>query len=271
MLNICFNTKFRIPIVTQLFHNQRLYATQSFNQTLLQVKTILEDIESSIELIKKSVDDSLIKNQIKEIDSEFTTELWSTNQKRAVYLNRTKTHLEKILEGKGLILEKFQENNSILELAQVERDDALLKQVELDLQELLSASNSFFVKILMNKDSDSSNCFIEIRAGAGGTDACDFVEELARFPFFNIECIQGGPKSKILSAKNSIVTVAMWDIEVFHCKLKENTLTVGPNTSLEYIAESVILNTMHQAKDIQVLHLFKSSPLRHRKNRWRLK
>jgi peptide chain release factor 2 len=49
-----------------------------------------------------------------------------------------------------------------------------------DLKELKESLSGYFLKTLMNQEADPSGCFIEIRAGAGGAESCDWVSILSR-------------------------------------------------------------------------------------------
>ena len=48
------------------------------------------------------------------------------------------------------------------------------------MQELQKFANQFEIEALFSKENDANNCFVEINAGAGGTDSCDFALMLLR-------------------------------------------------------------------------------------------
>jgi peptide chain release factor 2 len=65
-------------------------------------------------------------------------------------------------------------------LAEEEKDNTLLLDVHGDLTELSKDLEQFFLKSMLNEEADKSDCFIELRAGSGGTESCDWVQILTR-------------------------------------------------------------------------------------------
>ncbi|KAJ3120292.1 hypothetical protein HK100_012853 [Physocladia obscura] len=65
-------------------------------------------------------------------------------------------------------------------MAKEEKDAELFADIQNDLEELKHELEKFSMQIMMTGPSDKSSCFLEIRPGSGGTEACDFVAMLAR-------------------------------------------------------------------------------------------
>jgi peptide chain release factor 2 len=61
-----------------------------------------------------------------------------------------------------------------------EHDATELKKLATDLRILAKAINAFKISILLNKPEDSSDCFLTINAGAGGTESQDWAHMLLR-------------------------------------------------------------------------------------------
>lgn len=101
-----------------------------------------------------------------------------------------KEKAQKILKEKSLIEEKLSkfnnlknllsDNSSYLELAEIENDSQLLNDVENNLNSLKKLSDNFEIECLFSAENDINNCFVDINAGAGGTDSCDFALMLLR-------------------------------------------------------------------------------------------
>jgi peptide chain release factor 2 len=101
-----------------------------------------------------------------------------------------KEKAQKILKEKSLIEEKLSkfnnlknllsDNLSYLELAEIENDSQLLNDVESNLNSLKKLSDNFEIECLFSAENDINNCFVDINAGAGGTDSCDFALMLLR-------------------------------------------------------------------------------------------
>ncbi len=68
----------------------------------------------------------------------------------------------------------LKDNKEYLALAKLENDSQLLSDVEKNVISLKQVSDSFEIECLFSGEDDANNCFLDINAGAGGTDSCDF-------------------------------------------------------------------------------------------------
>ncbi len=117
-----------------------------------------------------------------------------------------KVEAQKVLKEKSVIEEKLnhflkiendlKDNVEYLELVRLEGDAQLLDDVEKNLISLKKDSDSFEVESLFADENDVNNCFLDINAGAGGTDSCDFAlmllrmyERFANIKKFKVEII----------------------------------------------------------------------------------
>jgi peptide chain release factor 2 len=101
-----------------------------------------------------------------------------------------KNNAQKILREKSLISEKldqyqnliknYQDNLEYLNLANSENDQSLLKDVTTNLTLIEKQAGDFEIECLFAGENDQNNCFVDINAGAGGTDSCDFALMLLR-------------------------------------------------------------------------------------------
>ncbi len=103
----------------------------------------------------------------------------------------------------------LKDNREYAELAELEGDAQLLKDTEKNLISLKKTSDSFEVECLFSGETDVNNCFLDINAGAGGTDSCDFglmllrmYERFANSKKFKVEIVSmlDGEEAGIRSA-----------------------------------------------------------------------
>ncbi len=103
----------------------------------------------------------------------------------------------------------LKDNREYAELAKLEADQQLLKDIEKNLILLKKSSDSFEVECLFSDAIDINNCFVDINAGAGGTDSCDFglmllrmYERFANLKKFKVEIVSmmDGEEAGIRSA-----------------------------------------------------------------------
>jgi peptide chain release factor 2 len=105
--------------------------------------------------------------------------IWN-DQKRAQDMGREK----KALEGVVLTLEKARTDladaSDLFEMAREEGDDATLEAVEADAAEITKVIEQMEFRRMFSNPMDHANCFIDIQAGAGGTEAQDWASMLLR-------------------------------------------------------------------------------------------
>ena len=106
-------------------------------------------------------------------------ELWNDNQK-AQQILREKSVIEDKLAGFSEAENSLKELVEYYALVKVENDDGALKEFEESLNKLDLRTQSLEIESLFSGENDVLNCFVDINAGAGGTDSCDFAMMLMR-------------------------------------------------------------------------------------------
>jgi peptide chain release factor 2 len=72
------------------------------------------------------------------------------------------------------------DGNEMLELALSEQDQELLASVDADLDTALAMVEKLEFQRMFSGEHDASDCFVDIQAGAGGTEAQDWAEMILR-------------------------------------------------------------------------------------------
>lgn len=72
------------------------------------------------------------------------------------------------------------DNTDFLTLGEEENDETLINESEQALIALKKEADRLQLETLLSGEADANNCFIEINAGAGGTEAQDWTEMLSR-------------------------------------------------------------------------------------------
>ncbi|AZR58891.1 peptide chain release factor 2 [Eikenella corrodens] len=106
-------------------------------------------------------------------------ELWN-NPKRAQEIGKER----KVLEGIVLTLDNIaggiDDNRLLIDMALEEGDEDSFAAIEEDVAELEKQMAELEFKRMFNQPADVNNCFIDITAGAGGTEAEDWAGMLLR-------------------------------------------------------------------------------------------
>ena len=91
-------------------------------------------------------------------------------------LNEIKSDLEEI----NRIKNKISDNIEMTEILKKDFDQEIKDMLELDINTISEEIKSIKVSILLSEEYDKENAIVEIHAGAGGTEACDWAMMLYR-------------------------------------------------------------------------------------------
>ncbi len=105
--------------------------------------------------------------------------VWN-NAERAQELGKEKRQLEDVVLTLQKIDAQSRDLKDLFDLAEAEDDDDTFEAVEADLVELQGAIETLEFRRMFSNPMDPNNCFIEIQAGAGGTEAQDWAGMLER-------------------------------------------------------------------------------------------
>ncbi len=72
------------------------------------------------------------------------------------------------------------DNSELFEMSREEGDEAGLRTIETEAAKLAAIVEKLEFRRMFNQPADPSNCFLDIQAGAGGTEACDWASMLLR-------------------------------------------------------------------------------------------
>jgi peptide chain release factor 2 len=93
---------------------------------------------------------------------------------------RERTRLDNAISGYESIMREFEDNCELAEMAEAEGDDSLVDEATESLRELHARSSRIELETLLSGEADGNDSFVEINAGAGGTESQDWAEMLLR-------------------------------------------------------------------------------------------
>ncbi|WP_146177594.1 peptide chain release factor 2 [Glaciimonas sp. PCH181] len=106
-------------------------------------------------------------------------DVWS-DQKRAQELGKEKKSLESIVITLTKIESELRDTTDLYQMARDEQDEDTIEAVEADADTLKKLVEGMEFRRMFNNPMDPNNCFIDIQAGAGGTEAQDWASMLLR-------------------------------------------------------------------------------------------
>ena len=100
--------------------------------------------------------------------------------KRAQELGREKKMLEGVVGTIDHLKGHLDDNIELFEMSKEEGDEAGLRTIEAEAHALRETVEQLEFRRMFSNPADPLNCFIDIQAGAGGTEACDWAQMLLR-------------------------------------------------------------------------------------------
>jgi peptide chain release factor 2 len=105
--------------------------------------------------------------------------LWS-DPASAQKVMRQRQALERAIAGFKKLQGDFDDAVTLIELGEAEKDDASVQEGEASLKKLAQESRRQEVEALLSGEADANDTYVEVHAGAGGTESQDWAEMLSR-------------------------------------------------------------------------------------------
>jgi len=149
-------------------------------EVINQLNNTLNDLEKRSEDIRVYMDYQGKKDRLEEvIGLSEDPELWN-DPKRAQEIGKERKILEGIVLTLDNIASGIEDNRMLIEMTVEENDEEGFAAVQEDVAELEKQMADLEFKRMFNQPADPNNCFIDITAGAGGTEAEDWAGMLFR-------------------------------------------------------------------------------------------
>ncbi|MFP5411861.1 MAG: peptide chain release factor 2 [Gammaproteobacteria bacterium] len=149
-------------------------------ERLNQIDSLIGDLRERAAELRRYLDFDRKKNRLDVLNREFeTADIWN-DPARAQELGREKKSLENVVERLVEIDSKITDSRELFDMARGEDDDDTLVAVEADVHAVEHMVEDLEFRRMFSNPADPSNCFIEIQAGAGGTEAQDWASMLLR-------------------------------------------------------------------------------------------
>ncbi len=129
-------------------------------------------------------------------------DVWN-DPERAQSLGRERASLDKIVGGLRRVGEGLEEGTELLDLAEAEGDDDTARAVAADVARIEAELGKLEFARMFSGRMDAAPAFVDIQAGAGGTEAQDWAEMLLRM--YLRWCEDRGWKTELLEASGGDV------------------------------------------------------------------
>ncbi|SOC12209.1 bacterial peptide chain release factor 2 (bRF-2) [Rhodobacter sp. JA431] len=145
-----------------------------------EMLTIVDAVTKTLKLLGQRMDIETAPHRLEEFDAMIEDgDLWS-DPARAQKLMRERQMLIDKLATYRKIDQELTDNVELIELGEMEDDPEIVAEAEKSLRELKEFAAAKELEALLDGEADGNDTFLEINAGAGGTESCDWASILAR-------------------------------------------------------------------------------------------
>ena len=145
-----------------------------------ETQSTIDTIRRSLSLLGQRLNWQTAPHRLEEMNAMIEDgDLWS-DPARAQKLMRERQALSDAIETYRRIEGDLSANAEMVELAEAEGDADLVAEAEANLKSLAELARQKELEALLNGEADGNDTFLEINAGAGGTESCDWAAMLAR-------------------------------------------------------------------------------------------
>ncbi|KAF1696739.1 peptide chain release factor 2 [Pseudoxanthomonas jiangsuensis] len=167
------------------------------------VRQRIADLTGRVVSLRGYLDYDAKKERLEEVNRELELPNVWDDPERAQGLGRERSLLEKTVGGIASVLEGLEGSTELLELAESEQDEDTALAVVADGDRFEKHIESLEFQRMFSGKMDASNAFVDIQAGAGGTEAQDWAEILLRM--YLRWCESRGWKTELMEASGGDV------------------------------------------------------------------
>ena len=145
-----------------------------------ETQSNVESIRKSLALLGQRMDLETAPHRLEEFNAMIENpDLWNDPAKAQKLMRERQAVLDQLSTYK-LIDTGLRDNVELIEMGEAEDDAEIVQEAEDALRSLLELARGKELEALLNGEADGNDTFLEVNAGAGGTESCDWASMLAR-------------------------------------------------------------------------------------------
>ncbi|WP_340649056.1 peptide chain release factor 2 [Pseudoxanthomonas winnipegensis] len=144
------------------------------------VRQRIADLTERLGSLRGYLDYDAKRERLEEVERELENpDIWN-DPERAQSLGRERAQLDRTVNGIRDLTEGLNGASELLELAEMESDEDTANAVVADVERFARDVDKLEFQRMFSGEMDATNAFVDIQAGAGGTEAQDWAEILLR-------------------------------------------------------------------------------------------
>jgi peptide chain release factor 2 len=139
-----------------------------------------ESINAALALLRRSLNWDQALRRLDELNARVEDQALWNDPKKAQEVMRERRRLDEAVGATRAIERELADTLELIEMAEAEGDDAMVDDGVASLAALARRAEEDKVKALLSGEADANDTYLEINAGAGGTESQDWAEMLQR-------------------------------------------------------------------------------------------
>ncbi|MBR0662531.1 peptide chain release factor 2 [Neoroseomonas oryzicola] len=145
-----------------------------------EAESLNEQITASVSLLRRHLDWDAAVRRLEELNARSEDpSLWN-DAAEAGRVMRERGRLAGQVDGVRKLERDVEDALGLIELAEAEGDEDTIKAALADLEGLAAEAKRLEIESLLSGEADANDAYLEVNAGAGGTEAQDWAEMLLR-------------------------------------------------------------------------------------------
>ena len=140
----------------------------------------VDKVRKSLDLLAQRMDRETADHRLEEFNARVEDpELWN-DPASAQKLMRERQALVDAMKTYDDLTQELEDSIELIEMGEMEEDDEIVEEAEATIANLAEIAAAKELEALLDGEADANDTFLEINAGAGGTEACDWAQMLQR-------------------------------------------------------------------------------------------
>jgi peptide chain release factor 2 len=140
----------------------------------------VEQINAATALLRRFLDWDRAQRRLEELNAKVEDPALWNDPKQAQEVMRERRRLDEAINATRSLERELSDTAELIELAESEGDDSMVDDGVRSLAELAERAERDKVAALLSGEADANNAYVEVNAGAGGTESQDWAEMLQR-------------------------------------------------------------------------------------------
>ncbi|KAF7800128.1 hypothetical protein EIP86_011373 [Pleurotus ostreatoroseus] len=162
------------PAKPQTTSKEEQALASAIRENLISIRKSIADVDST-------ADWESMKDQITRLQAGLSDEnIWIDNAEKALKDQTRASRLQKQLSTYQTLQDESAAFTELSDLALQSGDVAMQKELLSELEDVKTRSEKYLISLWLSGPVDENAAYVEIHAGSGGTEACDWAEMLSR-------------------------------------------------------------------------------------------